>query len=238
MSHKGRKHRFSSITIHIGLLVIIPFVLISCGGKKAQITGEVLDGFGAPLKDVLVSVKGTTFKATTDAKGKYSVGYAGNLNSDLLTAAKQGDTNQVKDLLDRGADVNAKHKGGQTALMYATFKGHTDTIKILLDRGADVNAKHKGGQTALMYAVIKGHTDTIKILLDKGADVNAKDMYGDTALMEATFKGHTDTIKILLDRGADVNAKDEDGYTASMYAKERGYTEIVELLNGVPTKIF
>jgi hypothetical protein len=197
MSHKGRKHRFSSITIHIGLLVIIPFVLISCGGKKAQITGEVLDGFGAPLKDVLVSVKGTTFKATTDAKGKYSVGYAGNLNSDLLTAAKQGDTNQVKDLLDRGADVNAKHKGGQTALMYAVIKGHTDTIKILLDKGADVNAKDMYGDTALMEATFKGHTDTIKILLDRGADVNAKDEDGYTASMYAKERGYTEIVELL-----------------------------------------
>jgi hypothetical protein len=197
MSHKGRKHRFSSITIHIGLLVIIPFVLISCGGKKAQITGEVLDGFGAPLKDVLVSVKGTTFKATTDAKGKYSVGYAGNLNSDLLTAAKQGDTNQVKDLLDRGADVNAKHKGGQTALMYAVIKGHTDTIKILLDKGADVNAKDMYGDTALMEATFKGHTGTIKILLDRGADVNAKDEDGYTASMYAKERGYTEIVELL-----------------------------------------
>ena len=41
-----------------------------------------------------------------------STSYAGNLNSDLLTAAKQGDTNQVKALLDKGADVNAKDEGG------------------------------------------------------------------------------------------------------------------------------
>ena len=59
-----------------------------------------------------------------------STSYAGNLNSDLLTAAKQGDTNQVRDLLDRGADVNAKDEDGYTASMYAKERGYTEIVEV------------------------------------------------------------------------------------------------------------
>ena len=62
--------------------------------------------------------------------------YAGNINSDLLTAAMQGDTNQVKALLDKGANVNAKDEDGLTALMYAKEINHTKIIEVLKQYGA------------------------------------------------------------------------------------------------------
>ena len=98
-----------------------------------------------------------------------STPYAGNVNSDLLTAARQGDTNQVKALLDKGADVNAKDKYGDTALMGAAEAGNTDVVRVLLDKGADVNAKSKDGVTALMYAKEKNHTKIIEVLKQYGA---------------------------------------------------------------------
>jgi len=48
-----------------------------------------------------------------------------------LTAAKQGDTNQVKALLDKGADVNAKDEDGFPALMYAKERGYTEIVEVL-----------------------------------------------------------------------------------------------------------
>lgn len=38
--------------------------------------GEVVDAFGAPLEGVQVSIPGTTFAATTDHKGRYSIAFA------------------------------------------------------------------------------------------------------------------------------------------------------------------
>jgi ankyrin repeat protein len=60
----------------------------------------------------------------------------GDINSDLLEAAEAGDTARVEQLLEQGADVNAKDKDGYTALMLAAFSGHTETVKTLLDAGA------------------------------------------------------------------------------------------------------
>jgi len=150
----------------------------------------------------------------------------------LLSAAKSGDTETVKSLLEKGADVNAKGDIGTniffheaTALMWASAKGQTDTIKLLLDKGADINAENFIGSTALMWAAGHGDTNVVQLLLDKGADINAKGGFlGGTALTHAVYNGQTDMVKFLLDRGAKNNG---DALTA---AAQQGQTDIVKLL--------
>ena len=56
----------------------------------------------------------------------------------LLDAAKKGDAETVKALIDAGADINAKDNDGQTAISYATENGYAETVKALIDAGATV----------------------------------------------------------------------------------------------------
>ena len=93
--------------------------------------------------------------------------YAG-INDELIDAARKGDINRIKKLLDKGADVNAKDKDGETALMAAALRGHTEIVQFLLNKGADVNAKRNDGTTALMAAAREGHTETVRILKQAG----------------------------------------------------------------------
>ncbi len=61
------------------------------------------------------------------------------LNKSLLQAAAKGDIAQVKSLLSKGADVNAKDKFGWTALHIATAQGSQDVVKLLIAGGGDIN---------------------------------------------------------------------------------------------------
>jgi ankyrin repeat protein len=47
------------------------------------------------------------------------------LNWQLFKAAKNGDFEAVKTLLDRGADIDAKVKGGLTPLHLTAWEGNT-----------------------------------------------------------------------------------------------------------------
>jgi ankyrin repeat protein len=67
-------------------------------------------------------------------------------------------------LIDNGADVNAKTKGGFTALMEAARLDHKEVAKLLIDNKADVNAKENNGKTALMYAKEKNHKEIVSLL--------------------------------------------------------------------------
>ena len=65
--------------------------------------------------------------------------------------------------------MNAKDKGGYTALMKAAWAGHSDVAKALLEKGADVTAKNIRGNTALMFAEDTGRTEIIRLLKEAGA---------------------------------------------------------------------
>src|SRR5262245_43336762 len=57
----------------------------------------------------------------------------------LHTASRHGHTATVNLLVEKGADINQKHFGNQSALYYATERMHKETIKLLLQKGADTN---------------------------------------------------------------------------------------------------
>ncbi|MGC8923596.1 MAG: ankyrin repeat domain-containing protein [Candidatus Micrarchaeia archaeon] len=56
-------------------------------------------------------------------------------NKALMYAARDGRTEIVKLLLEKGADVNAKDILGLTALRYAAENGHKDVVELLKKAG-------------------------------------------------------------------------------------------------------
>ena len=80
----------------------------------------------------------------------------------LCTAARCGQLESVKLLLDRGADKEARSvPAGNTALMLACTFGHATTAQALIDAGADKDARGANGSTALILASFFGHVPTV-----------------------------------------------------------------------------
>jgi ankyrin repeat protein len=84
------------------------------------------------------------------------------------------DMSKVQDLLERGADLEAKNEEGWTPLHLASYKDNIETTKLLIDAGADVEAKDNHGMTPLHWATNWNHIEIAKLLLDAGVDVEAK----------------------------------------------------------------
>jgi ankyrin repeat protein/fermentation-respiration switch protein FrsA (DUF1100 family) len=157
--------------------------------------------------------------------------HADDKNEKLLEAVKEGDTDKLKTLIERGADPNAKDILGSPALIGAACAGHTEMVETLLSAGADVNAKGAlVDSTALICACSEGHAETVKALLAAGADVNAKNEYGQSALYLGAQGCHIDSVKALLAAGANVNAKTMNGNTALQVAELMGCQKAVQLL--------
>lgn len=156
----------------------------------------------------------------------------------LMFASEYGHLEVVRELCDRGADVNAaKTTDGYTSLMWASLWGHLEVVRELCDRGANINATTDIGMTALMWASRYGRLEIVRELCVRGANVNAATNNGYTSLMIACEEGHIDVVRELCKRGADMNAKSKHGSTALMIASENAnnyydekYLQIVSLL--------
>jgi hypothetical protein len=59
------------------------------------------------------------------------------LDEELFEAARSGDAAKVRELLERGANPNAKHEWGTTPLHLAAMGGRLNVARLLLERGAD-----------------------------------------------------------------------------------------------------
>ena len=127
----------------------------------------------------------------------------------LHVAAADNDHEQVKLLLEFGADVNAKNKDGWTPLHDAAAPNAVRVAQLLISHGADVNARGKNGRTPLHQAARGYAAEAARLLIDRGADVNATNKNGWTPLHDAAW-GAIAVARLLIDRGADVK-RDEQG---------------------------
>ena len=64
-----------------------------------------------------------------------------------------GSVDRIRDLIARGADVNAQNYKGQTALHCAARAGFVEVVSLLLDHGAEVDLRDSAGHTPLMTAL-------------------------------------------------------------------------------------
>ncbi|HSO07456.1 MAG TPA: ankyrin repeat domain-containing protein [Pelomicrobium sp.] len=96
------------------------------------------------------------------------------MDAQLEQALARGDVETVRRRLAAGADVDARDRRGQTALMRAAHEGDAAMVAALLEHGADPNASAKHHLNALMLAVVAGHAEIALMLARAGADLHAR----------------------------------------------------------------
>lgn len=103
-------------------------------------------------------------------------------NPVILTALLQlviryGNAVDTKNLLDAGADANAKDlESGKTALETASLLADypVNIANLLHQRGADVNQADEEGWSLLHYATLRGKAKELKWLLEHGASIEVR----------------------------------------------------------------
>lgn len=157
-----------------------------------------------------------------------------DLNNKLIEAIKRRDADEVKALVDQGANPNASTLGGTGPLVIAANCGHVQTIVALMEVGADPNAIGEDGMTALDTAAYNGNTAAVEALLAGGAWPNCVGASGGgwTAIMCAAshVHEHVETTAALLAAGADPAATNDKGHSALDIALMRRHHVIAELL--------
>ncbi len=175
----------------------------------------------------------------------------------LLDAVVAGDQQEVKSILEQGANPNAvaMREDGAFArffdnspdeettiypLMLAVRFGDETIIRQIVDAGADVTLRPEtttvetepsSGTPPLVELAIKAESEEIAslvfLLVENGADPNGTDSNGNTAL---SFLGeYPSVIEELITHGADVNLANKDGLSPLMLASSK-YPQSVEVL--------
>lgn len=129
--------------------------------------------------------------------------------SALVEACAEGYLAIAKQLINRGADVNAREQSEEWsnqsyALATAAREGNVEMVKLLLTHGADVNANGNYGP-ALQIAAYKGRREIVQILIEHGASLeDGTGSYGGP-VQAAVLGDHVDILELILAAGADVN---------------------------------
>jgi len=145
-------------------------------------------------------------------------------------------------LLDRGANVNAASKNGETPFYIACLKGLASIAKKMLECGAKV-----GGNTdkklPLNAACSHKHMPVVQLLLANKANPNAREECDEDRcgcalpLHIAAANDNSELVELLLKHDANIDATDIGGNTALHHAVEykTAYTAL-HFFNGLPSK--
>jgi len=174
----------------------------------------------------------------------------------LHEAARDGNQNQVRMLLELGADPAERagewidddvpeggyYDPGLTAMMMAARAGHTGIVKLLIEHGASVGDQGQRGETAVLFAAVACDADTLNMLMANGAatdvvcHMKAYDdelgwHYAGTPMHAAADCGWPESARCLLGHGAQVDYRlFPCGRTPLMYASARGNNAVIDTL--------
>ena len=115
----------------------------------------------------------------------------------LHWATAQGNLQLISDLLEQGAEVNARDNNRWTSLHEAVSNDREEIASLLLKNGAYVNAEDKNLWTPLHEAVANENLTMVSLLLEQGADVNKKDKNLWTPLELAKKEGNKNLTALL-----------------------------------------
>lgn len=161
-----------------------------------------------------------------------------------LGSGKRNSVQFIRELVARGADVNARlEKGGKsgiswvgaTPFFFAADRADLEYMQLLVEFGADPMIPNEQGTTPLMMAAgIGSHAPeeeagsemeclaAVQYLVSLGGDVNTVDNRGETAMHGAAYKNAPAVAAYLHEQGTSIqlwNTKNKRGWTPLLIAE-------------------
>jgi len=232
------------------------------GSGSSEITGDgdVEQGLNSSQDNVtraqpslVLSNSGKALEQT--GKKQYVKQVTGRYNdTDLHLAAKKGDLEAVKKILDglhsengvqnpqadiemgeiRSCLVDEENELAETPLYIAAEQGHLDVLKELLKfaHPETLVKKNHTGYDVFHIAAKQGHISIVKELLNYNPDLSKTlDLSNATPLISAATKGHVEVVNELLAKDSQLTGiARSNGKNALHMAARSGYTDIVRAL--------
>ena len=207
------RRRPVSILVMSLVVCFVVLLQVGCGSNGDDSTATVVEGVAATADDTTPDEAVTPDETPTAEQ--------------LIEAVRAGQLEEVRRLLDAGADVNGT--GNATsgswvyvkapAITHAVLVDQKEIVELLIAYGADMELGEQGYRdTALHTAAHLDHADIVTVLLESGANPApiSRHTNWETPMHYAAEAGATSAIQALLDGGVDVDVRVDDGRSALM----------------------
>ena len=124
-----------------------------------------------------------------------------HLGTAFIMAAHSGNIAILKELLNAGANMNAKTLLGETALHYAAKHGYQGIVKLLIEQGADTQLSDLSGFTPYEAAVDSDEGSVIAYFKSLESDNSRRMDFG-----YAITSGNISLVRSMLQQGLDPNS--------------------------------
>lgn len=114
----------------------------------------------------------------------------------LMTAAYNGDIDELNVLIEDGADLEERDAEGYTALAYAGFSEDNKIAEVLLEAGANPNAQDDYSHV-LLDAVYNGNYELASMLYEFGADPSIEDSSGESVFTYLEVNNEKDFLSVI-----------------------------------------
>lgn len=153
---------------------------------------------------------------------------------DAITYVK--DTLLIKQLIERGADVNKRDEHQFYPLFWAQDEYRTPEDSVMINYLLKMGAiDHNASLAPIFKLCEQGNLDSIKILVNQGLDVNARIIWYDppeedascycftTPISASVKSGNLELVKFLMNNGAQINLDRDGVQPLSVALQERQY---------------
>lgn len=130
-----------------------------------------------------------------------------HLFSPLHWAAKEGHLYLIQMLLNKGARIDARNMGDDTALHLAAAHGHLDCVKYLLKHNPDVDAQNEHGNTPLHYACFWGFQSVAEELIRNNASVSMCNKDNETPIDKCRSELHEKLLRLAQEMNQNLETK-------------------------------
>ena len=138
----------------------------------------------------------------------------------------------TRNLIDAGADINARDNAGVPVIALASNVGNFRAIDILALGGADIEASIESSNlNALQVAAARKDYYTVNVLISRGANVNVKNSKNETPLHQVLIgKGDFNLVKILIEGGSNIDARDTSEVSPRDLIMDSDNNQLIDLI--------